>query len=278
MLIFAIDDEPKMLRLLHQAIEEAAPEDEILDFSLGSDALSTVEAQGLRPDVVFSDIQMPPPTGLELAVRLKTLAPEAKVVFVTGYEQYAVQSYQVHAAGYILKPVRAERIREELEQIRPAVPKGPGKTLQVRCFGYFDVFWKGEPLIFARSKTRELFAFLVDRRGSACTSEEVASVLFEDTDPENMKKVKQNIRNLISDMKGTLHQIGMDDVLIRRGTSLALRTELLDCDYLRMIGGDMEAVNSYRGEYMEQYSWAELTKGSLEFSRSPSYPGRNAEK
>ena len=69
-------------------------------------------------------------------------------------------------------------------------------------------------------------------------------------------------------MKNTLNAIGMGDVLIRKGTSIALRTDLLDCDYLRMLQGDMEAVNSYRGEYMEQYSWAELTKGSLAFDRN----------
>ena len=267
MLIFAIDDEPKMLRLLHQAIAEAAPEEKIMDFPLGSDALQAIEAQNLCPDVVFSDIQMPPPTGLEFAVRLKKLVPDAKVVFVTGYDHYAVQSYQVHASGYILKPVRAERIREELENIMPAAQKPSGK-LQVRCFGYFEVFRQGEPLVFARNKTRELFAFLVDRRGAAVSSEEAATVLYEDADPESMKKARQNIRNLISDMKNTLNGAGMRDVLIRKGTSLALRTDLLDCDYLRMLQGDMEAVNSFRGEYMEQYSWAELTKGSLAFDRN----------
>ena len=136
------------------------------------------------------------------------------------------------------------------------------------CFGYFEVFRQGEPLVFARNKTRELFAFLVDRRGAAVSSEEAATVLYEDADPESMKKARQNIRNLISDMKNTLNGVGMGDVLIRKGTSLALRIDLLDCDYLRMLQGDMEAVNSFRGEYMEQYSWAELTKGSLAFDRN----------
>ena len=84
---------------------------------------------------------------------------------------------------------------------------------------------------------------------------------------EGLKKAKQNVRNLVNDMRNTLNAIGMGDVVIRRGSSLAIRPELLDCDYLRMIQGDMAAVNSFRGEYMEQYSWAELTKGSLEFDR-----------
>ena len=265
MLFFAIDDEAKMLRLLHRAIEDAAPQNEIADFQLGSDALRAIQEQGLRPDVVFSDIQMPPPTGLELAVRLKTLVPETKVVFVTGYDHYAVQSYQVHASGYILKPVRAERIREELEHLVPAVQVSPGK-LRVRCFGYFEVFWQDEPVHFARSKTKELFAFLVDRRGAACLAEEAISILYEDVTPEGMRLAKQNLRNLVSDMKGTLNAIGMGDVLIRRGSTLALRTDLLDCDYLRMLQGDVGAINSFRGEYMEQYSWAELQKGKMTFN------------
>ena len=128
MLIFAIDDEPKMLRLLHRAIEEAAPEAAIMDFLLSQDALKAVTEQDLRPDVVFSDIQMPPPTGLEFAVKLKTMVPQAKAVFVTGYDQYAVQSYQMHAAGYILKPVCAERVREELDYIAPAAPAARRQT------------------------------------------------------------------------------------------------------------------------------------------------------
>ena len=153
-----------------------------------------------------------------------------------------------------------------MEEIAPTFPKETGK-LRVRCFGYFDVFWEDEPLIFARSKTKELFAFMIDRRGSVCTAEQAIDVLYENTNADEMKKAKQNIRNLVNDMKSTLNRIGMGDVLIRRGSNIALRTELLDCDYLKMIAGDMEAVNSFRGEYMEQYSWAELTKGMLEFDR-----------
>ena len=56
MLIFAIDDEPIALAVLHNAIAEAAPESSIMDFALGTDALEVIQKQGLHPDVVFSDI------------------------------------------------------------------------------------------------------------------------------------------------------------------------------------------------------------------------------
>ena len=57
----------------------------------------------------------------------------------------------------------------------------------------------------------------------------------------------------------------MGDALIKRRGSLAIRTGCLDCDYYRMLEGDMDAVNAYRGEYMTDYSWAELTAGTLFF-------------
>ena len=66
-------------------------------------------------------------------------------------------------------------------------------------------------------------------------------------------------------MKSTLDQIGMGDALIKRRGSLAIRTGCLDCDYYRMLEGDMLAVNAFRGEYMVEYSWAELTAGRLQF-------------
>jgi len=264
MLIYAMDDEESMLRLLHRAIAEAAPDAEIADFSHGADALDAIRSGGPKPDVVFADIEMPPPTGLDLAISLKKLSPDTKVVFVTGYSEYAADAYRIHAQGYILKPVRADRVREELD-LMDLPDEGQAERLRVQCFGYFEVFWKNVPLSFSRSKTKELFAFLVDRGGSACQAEEVIAELFENTEPEKMKQSKQNLRNLVNDLKGVLNGIGQGDVLIRKGSTLYIRPELLDCDYYRMLKGDMGALNGFHGAYMEQYTWAEMTKGMLKF-------------
>ncbi len=261
MRIFAIDDEPKMLRLLHDAIAQAAPEAEITDFPLGTDTVAFIEETGSCPDAVFSDIQMPGLTGLELAVRLKQIAPDAKLVFVTGFD-YAIDAYRLHVGGYIVKPVEARRVREELDNLFPDAP-GAQHRLRVQCFGSFEVFWDGQPLWFARKQTKELFAYLVDRRGASCTAEEIIAVLWEDA--EELHAAKQRVRNLVSDLKTVLKSIGMSEALIRQGSRLAIRPELLDCDYYRMLSGDMAAVNAFRGEYMEQYSWAEITKGGLSF-------------
>ena len=261
LLIFAIDDEPNMLFLLHDAIAEAEPEAEILDFSLGTEAVEYLESHPARPDVIFSDIRMPGLSGLELAKRLKQLSPETKLVFVTGYD-YAMDAYRLHISGYIYKPVDVERVREELDILFP-VQSFSGR-LRVQCFGQFEVFWKNQPLAFSRKQTKELFAFLVNRRGALCSTEAVIAALWEES--EDLDGVKHRVWNLTSDLRAALKSVGMEEVLVSANRQIAVRTDLLDCDYYRALEGDAQARSAFHGEYMEQYSWAEPTKARLHFS------------
>lgn len=264
MLIFAIDDEPAMLAELHDAIAEAEPNAEIADFETAPEVLAALDKQGRTPDVVFSDIRLPGMDGLSLAVQIKNRAPKAKLVFVTGYAQYAMEAYKRHVNGYVMKPVTADRIREELDAL--GLPPAASQTdkLVVQCFGWFEVFWHGEPLMFQRKQTKELLAYLIDREGTACTAEEIASALWENEG--DIRAVKQRIRNLLTDLRITLRGIGMEDVLIRERRQLAIRQDMVDCDYYRMREGDVAALNAFDGEYMKQYSWAELTTGKLRFT------------
>ena len=265
MLIFAIDDEPNMLYLLHEAIAEAAPEAVIEDFTLASTALERIAA-GVRPDVVFSDIEMPGMLGLELAARLKQLVPETKIVYVTGYD-YAMEAYRLHVNGYLSKPVEADRVREELEVLFPHRTGQPETDrLRVQCFGRFEVFWNNEPLAFSRKQTKELLAYLVDRRGALCSSDSIIAALWEE--PVDFPSARHRVWNLTSDLRASLKAIGMEEVLVSRGKQLAVKPDLIDCDYYHLLEGDTAAREAFRGEYMEQYSWAEPTKASL-LSRFP---------
>ena len=205
---------------------------------------------------------MPGLSGLEFAVALKTASPNTRVVFVTGYSRYAVEAFRMRVHGYILKPLKKELVETELSYL-PQEPEPEPEKLTVRCFGYFEVFWQGKPLRFERRQTKELLAYLVDRRGATCTSEEIIAALFEDEC--GVKDAKHRVRNLANDLKSTLDHIGMSDILIKRRATLAINADKIDCDYYRMLSGDMDAVNAFRGEYMTDYSWAELTAGTLFF-------------
>ena len=268
MRIFAIDDEPGVLETLHEAIEAAVPGAEILDFTRGQAALDAVVQEGIIPDMIFSDIRMPGMDGLQLAAAVRMAAPDTRIIFVTAYSEYALEAWKNHVHGYVMKPVTAEDIRDAIQHLQPAPASVRTDKLRIRCFGYFEVFWKNEPLIFARKKTKELFAVLVARNGSASTAEELISILYENTEPEDMKKAKQNLRNLVFDLTETLEKIGQRDILLRKGSSIAIYPEKLDCDYYQMLAEGSSAFRSYPGEFMEQYSWAENIKGRIELKKN----------
>ena len=262
MLIFAIDDERPSLNAAKRIISEACPDAEIMAYKDACEALKTIAEDGIKPDVAFCDIEMPGVNGLEFAVQMKNVSPDTKIVFVTGYLKYAIDAFKVHVHGYIMKPLTVEAVLEELDAI-PDISSPELERLNIRCFGHFEVFWHGEPLLFQRKKTKEMLAFLIDREGASCTVAEIAGALWEEN-PDS-KTAGQRVRNLIYDLRSTLHEIGMENVLIRDRHQIAIRRDMIDCDYYKMLAGDMAWVNAYKGEYMVDYSWAELTAGKLYF-------------
>ena len=125
------------------------------------------------------------------------------------------------------------------------------------CFGHFDLYWNGEPLIFSRRKSKELLAYLIYRNGAACSPGEIGLALWEKSG--DAKAEKNRIRVLINDIKSTLKDIGMEDIIIREHRQLAIKKDMIECDYYKMLEGDMNVVNSYNGKFMEDYSWADLS-------------------
>lgn len=212
-------------------------------------------------DVAFLDVEMPQMTGLELAKRIKDVRPNVNIIFVTAYEEYAFEAHKLYASGYLLKPVKEEDVRAALENLRHPVQLEKTDKLQVRCFGNFDVFMNDQPLRFKRTKSKEMLAYLIDRRGSRCAIGELVSVLWGDDAHSPSRRTQ--VRNLISDLRNALKDAGAEDVIVRGRDEIAIVPESVDCDYYRFLDGDPDAVNLYRGEYMSQYSWVEMTAGSL---------------
>ena len=98
MIIFAIDDEPKALRVLCRAIVEAEPDANIREFEQPADVIAAVEC-GETPDVLFTDADMPCIDGVELAKALKLRCPRLNVIFATGYDDYMRDALNLHASG-----------------------------------------------------------------------------------------------------------------------------------------------------------------------------------
>ena len=164
MKILCVDDEALMLQMLEMAIREAQPDADVLAFDEPEDLLDEAKANGC--DIAFLDIHMSGMTGVELAKELKGVNPKMNIIFVTGFSEYTGDAMRLRASGYIMKPVTAEAVKEELSELRfPIVPK-ENALLRVQCFGNFDVFTPdGKPVHFERSKAKEIFAYLVHRHG-----------------------------------------------------------------------------------------------------------------
>ena len=250
MIAIAVDDEILMLGALVKAISASPDIKEVTKFSNCEEALDFVKNN--PTDIAFLDINMRGMGGLALAENILAARPNCKIVFCTGYEEYAIPAFKLHASGYLMKPISAEDVQSEIDNIKGVRQKE--KLLVVKCFGNFEVYANDEKLLFKRLKTKELFAFLVDRKGAGMTAKQICATLFPDDMDDN--KNAAYLRQLVLDLKNTLKTVGAEKVLRHETPCYRVDTSLIQCDYLSYLEtGKPE----FYGEYMMQYSWAEET-------------------
>ncbi|RYF96285.1 MAG: response regulator transcription factor [Caulobacteraceae bacterium] len=142
MRVLLVDDEPAALERLQALLAQLADVTVIGSAPDGSSALKAIEAD--KPDLVLLDIQMPELNGLTVAATIP-VAHRPEIVFVTAFEMYAPDAFEVEAADYLLKPVRFDRLRQAIERARlrqmlrsqltlitPAEAHGDGIWVQTR--------------------------------------------------------------------------------------------------------------------------------------------------
>lgn len=254
MIAIAVDDEKLMLYALVKAIKASPDISDVAEFTSCSKALEWISSNS--PDVAFLDINMRGMGGMELAQRILEIRPDCKIVFCTGYEKYAVEAFKLRVSGYLMKPVSPEDVQDEINHIKGVRAKE--KPLTVKCFGNFEVYFQGEKLSFKRTKTKELLAYLIDRKGAGVTAKEISARLWND-DGDDEKK-HNYLRQLLLDLRQTLEAAGCSDVFHQSSYSYYIDPKKFDCDYFSYLKtGNPE----FFGEYMTQYSWAEETCGLL---------------
>ena len=261
MKILVVDDEKIALDHILSILERLIPGSLTVGCRSGERALEEMQKQQF--DIAFLDISLRDMDGIELAKKLKMINHQLNIIFTTGYGSYAGEAFSLHASGYIMKPLTDEKVRRELEDLRHPIAKTPrtGK-LRVQAFGNFEVYDEnGIPLSFQYSKSKEMLAYLIDRCGAFCTNGEIMGILWGD---EASDRKRSYLKNLRTDLNQALEKAGYDNILIRRRGMIAVIPESLDCDYYLWLKGVPGAINSYRGEYMTQYSWSEFTNSQLD--------------
>lgn len=115
MKVLCVDDEKLMLKRMVSLCRKTAGISETIGFSTSRKALSWLE--GHSCDLAILGISQEV-DGIQLARRIREIRPDTDVVFVTGYPQYAVDAWAIHARGYLIKPISPERLQEEVTHIQ----------------------------------------------------------------------------------------------------------------------------------------------------------------
>ena len=208
-------------------------------------------------DVLFLPAGSEGAACVELARDVQKRCPALNLIFV-GDGELCAEAWELQASGYIRRPITADKLMRELNALRYR----EGETRQrvsVRCFGNFEAYVDGAPLRFLYERSKELLAYLVDRRGANCTTAELSAVLWDDD--KNHSPYFQQLRK---DLLSVLERAGCSGVVETSRGKMRVVPERINCDYYDYLNGRSRPGEEYRGEYMRQYSWAEYENAILQ--------------
>lgn len=216
-------------------------------------------------DLAFLDIEMPGMNGIAAALELRRIIPGLGIVFVTGYEQYAMDAFRADAVSYLLKPCDSQELAHAVEKASRLLPARKNR-MEVRMFGNFSVFIDGQPYYFSNRKAKELLALLVDHQGGIVTMEKAAGLLWENR-PYDVT-VKQLYRKAVICLNQLSTMKQLNFFVSNRG-SCHIIPSAITCDYYDLLAGIPDAQSKFCGEYLLDYSWGENTLGRLVYQYGP---------
>lgn len=266
-LVMIVGNELMVCDNLSDRIAAAFPQAEVIRMEDKPELLLYISAcmeAGICFDYVFLDGTVNSLVGKELAVRIKYMEPGAIIILYSGTEAETLVCGMTLVDRVIDPPFSIKSIFGTVGSDRTEEDnKAQGKPeVRVHTFGNFDVFVDGKALVFERKKAKELFAYLIDRKGAGASTSELASVLWEDRKYDS--GIRSQTTRTISVLRKTLVQNGIGDVLVKTWNSLAVDPGKVICDAYAYENREQWALNLYRGEYMKNYSWAEFTNGKMQ--------------
>lgn len=254
MRVLCVDDEILQARHTAGLCAKLPDVEEALTFTGGREALDWLEAN--TADIAVLDIDLPDMTGLQLAARIRCLHPETKIIFLTGFQQYAVEAFKLRATGYLLKPVTEEELAEEIAYAAHGDHAENKDHVVIRTFGSFDVFVDGQLVTFKQKKCKELLAILVDRQGGSISRAEAVALIYEDRPYD--RPLQKQFDAIVRSMRDTLREYGIEEIFELKHGRMRILPDRVSCDLYRFLSGDTDIVNTYRGEYMSSYAWADM--------------------
>ncbi|MFD2117364.1 response regulator [Paenibacillus yanchengensis] len=280
-----IDDEPLAVLYLQQLLK-VFPEIVVLEtFTDPAEAIR--KAAELKPELVFLDIDMPGMHGLQVADHLNQMLQDCDIVFVTAYNQYALEAFEVSALDYILKPIQSKRLTKTVEKLlrrhnnmMPVQIKSVTDEV-IRCLNrlqFEQANGKIHALRWRTSKAEELFAYLLHHRKGFVNKEMISDILWPDVDS---KKAMTSLYTTIYLIRKTLSEanipITISNMGGHSGYALELENYTIDVDIweealsklapisLSNVDQHQQWLDYYVGDYYADhyYVWAESERQRL---------------
>lgn len=249
-----VDDDKAALTLEASVIKGCVSENsEIILEQSASKALDICKNNDIY--VMFSAIDMPEMSGIELCKRLSEISPDTNTVFVTGHKEFSYDAWDTNASAFLLKPIAADDVKKALAKLRKPRTEKPF----VKCFGSFGIRYGNETLIFKRRKSKEFFAYLINCMGAEVSEDRLRCILWEES--EDTKEKRSYIRNLAHDIRSTFKQAGVENILINTKGTYRIDTQKIECDYYNWVNNTSPKPV---GEYMEEYEWAETIRANFD--------------
>lgn len=251
MRIIVVDDERIILQMEASMVQNLLPEAQVEMFSDVEECLEYASNNYI--DIAFLDINLEAGNGLELAKQLQKSYPKINIIFCTGYSEYSLDALELYCSAYLMKPISEDGLKNALLKLRYPVSEKI-ENFCVNCFGNFEILYKNKPVRFKYAKTKEMFAYLIDRKGAVLSVKEIMSAISEADYKESY------FRNMKADLINTFRLLGIEQALVQDKGKIGINREKINCDYFDYLNGDK---GKFHGEYMSQYSFGEATLANM---------------
>lgn len=284
MRVILLDDEIIALDYLeHQLLQ--IPEIEIVG-KFSDPVLGKQEILSQSVDLVFLDIQLPDEDGIEMAEEILRIKPHLKIVFVTGYEAYAVKAFELNALDYLLKPVKIERLKKTLQRMDRSKMMFDfdqlalqNQSLQIKTLGNFQMILEEKPLAPLRWRTtraQELFLYLLQCREQFVRKSTLIELLWPEYEPNRafslLYTVIYHVRKTLEQYEDYFSLTNSVDGYILNLNNVLLDVEEWENFILSSLPLTSRTVNDYvvmmklfKDEYLKEYDywWAESERQRL---------------
>lgn len=233
--------------------------------------------------LIFLDIEMPKMKGIEAAEKILEIDSNVQIVFVTAYNDYAVDAFEVEAVDYVMKPIIKRRLDKTIERVIKRHKdifqrKDLEEENKILCFGNFEIKRGQEGIKWRTSKSEEFTAYLVHHRGKFVHKSKIIEELWPDKDEEQATKL---LHTSVYYARNGLKSINLDQAIMysNKKYKFDIGTMFCDIEEFDKAFNSYEVITSknidilekiiplYKGEYLEDNDYYWVTNEQACFSK-----------